>query len=247
MSEQSTPAGWYPDTDGSEGQRYFDGTKWTEDRTPVPPHEHLTFAAAVRTDDGRKRTVLLLIAVVIVVVVAVLLIANIHLGGASGGTVGARPSSAPPATSPANVSGPAGPSVAASSQPAPRAGVGQEVRDGAFAFVVSGVENATVVADTNDSSATTAPRGVFVIVKMTVTNVGDQTQSFTASLQRLKAGGNTFDASQDAQGYLGASTQDVDPGNQIEVSVAFDVPVGATPESIELHDSPSSTGVEVFF
>ena len=246
MSEQSTPAGWYPDTDGSEGQRYFDGSKWTEDRTPVPAHEHLTFAAAVRTGGGHKRTVFVLIAAVIVGAVAVLVIANIHFGGASGGTVGARPSSAP-ATSPASVLEPAGPSVAASSPAAPRAGVGQQVRDGAFAFVVNGVENAAVVADMNDSSVTTSPQGVFVIVKMTVTNVGDQTQSFTTSLQRLKAGGNTFDASQDADGYLGAGTQDLDPGNQIDVAVAFDVPVGATPESIELHDSPSSTGVEVFF
>jgi hypothetical protein len=28
----STPAGWYPDPDGGAGQRYWDGTAWTEHR-----------------------------------------------------------------------------------------------------------------------------------------------------------------------------------------------------------------------
>jgi uncharacterized RDD family membrane protein YckC len=30
----AAPAGWYPDPDGSGGQRYFDGTDWTEHRAP---------------------------------------------------------------------------------------------------------------------------------------------------------------------------------------------------------------------
>ena len=28
----TTPAGWYPDPSGQPGQRYFDGTNWTEHR-----------------------------------------------------------------------------------------------------------------------------------------------------------------------------------------------------------------------
>lgn len=31
------PAGWYPDPDGIPGQRYFDGTNWTEQRAPAFP------------------------------------------------------------------------------------------------------------------------------------------------------------------------------------------------------------------
>jgi hypothetical protein len=27
---ESPPAGWYPDPSGTPGQRYFDGTDWTE-------------------------------------------------------------------------------------------------------------------------------------------------------------------------------------------------------------------------
>jgi uncharacterized RDD family membrane protein YckC len=32
----TAPAGWYPDPDGSGGQRYFDGTDWTGHRAPPP-------------------------------------------------------------------------------------------------------------------------------------------------------------------------------------------------------------------
>ncbi|MFL6087872.1 MAG: MmpS family transport accessory protein [Mycobacterium sp.] len=30
LMTQSTPPGWYPDPEGGQGQRYFDGNKWTE-------------------------------------------------------------------------------------------------------------------------------------------------------------------------------------------------------------------------
>lgn len=37
MPEQVPVAGWYPDPDGSGGQRYFDGTAWTAHRSPAEP------------------------------------------------------------------------------------------------------------------------------------------------------------------------------------------------------------------
>nr|WP_225951671.1 DUF4352 domain-containing protein [Mycobacterium sp. OAS707] len=40
----TTPAGWYPDPDGSGGQRYWDGSTWTEHRAPAaqePAGEHV--------------------------------------------------------------------------------------------------------------------------------------------------------------------------------------------------------------
>ena len=33
----TTPAGWYQDPDGSGGQRYWDGSAWTEHRAPATP------------------------------------------------------------------------------------------------------------------------------------------------------------------------------------------------------------------
>lgn len=35
-NELSTPAGWYPDAEIPGGQRYWDGSQWTEHRTPPP-------------------------------------------------------------------------------------------------------------------------------------------------------------------------------------------------------------------
>src|SRR5436190_7533697 len=35
MTTPTTPAGWYPDPDGSGGQRYWDGFIWTEHRSPA--------------------------------------------------------------------------------------------------------------------------------------------------------------------------------------------------------------------
>ena len=35
MTTPPTPAGWYPDPDGTGGQRYWDGMAWTEHRSPA--------------------------------------------------------------------------------------------------------------------------------------------------------------------------------------------------------------------
>ena len=35
MTTPQTPAGWYPDPDGRGGQRYWDGSAWTENRSPA--------------------------------------------------------------------------------------------------------------------------------------------------------------------------------------------------------------------
>ena len=37
MTTPRTPAGWYPDPDGSGGQRYWDGSAWTEHQSPATP------------------------------------------------------------------------------------------------------------------------------------------------------------------------------------------------------------------
>ena len=46
-----TPAGWYPDPDGSDGQRYWDGNSWTEHRAPAaePPAEEPTAVVQLRS------------------------------------------------------------------------------------------------------------------------------------------------------------------------------------------------------
>ncbi|MGA9277162.1 DUF2510 domain-containing protein, partial [Ilumatobacter sp.] len=36
MGAGSTPAGWYPDVERAGGERYWDGSAWTEHRRPAP-------------------------------------------------------------------------------------------------------------------------------------------------------------------------------------------------------------------
>jgi hypothetical protein len=36
MTTSNTPSGWYPDPDGSGGQRFWDGAGWTDHRVPAP-------------------------------------------------------------------------------------------------------------------------------------------------------------------------------------------------------------------
>ena len=37
MTAPLPPPGWYPDPNGAPAQRYFDGTKWTDQLAPVSP------------------------------------------------------------------------------------------------------------------------------------------------------------------------------------------------------------------
>jgi cytoskeletal protein RodZ len=94
------------------------------------------------------------------------------------------------------------------------------VTDGNFTFEVTGVETAPSVKYGDAPVAKTA-QGEFLIVHMTVTDTGAMSATFLGTLQKLKAGGTK------------------------DVAIAFDVPPGTTPDSIELHGDPISSGVEV--
>ena len=87
--------------------------------------------------------------------------------------------------------------------------------------------------------------GEFVVVHMTVTNVGTDPASFIGMFQTLHAGGTTYPLDDEATAYLEGTFADLEPGQSADVSVAYDVPVGTPPESIELHADPSTPGAEV--
>jgi hypothetical protein len=123
--------------------------------------------------------------------------------------------------------------------------VGQEVRDGNFSFVIAGVERVDVVADPDFSELQKAAQGEYVVVKMTVTNVGAEAQTFFASFNTLSDGSTVYEADDEAGVYLGNTLVDLKPGDSVDTVVAFDVPKGTDVESIELHDGPFSDGVTV--
>lgn len=129
------------------------------------------------------------------------------------------------------------------------AGIGQPVQDGKFEFVVSGVEAG--VPFIGPEGFGEQAQGQFVIVRTTVTNIGDEAQSFSASNMTLfDDQGRKFDADSWASSLVDDTNasgiyDNINPGNSAQVALVFDIPVDAVPSSVKLHDSMFSGGVEV--
>ncbi|OAT70909.1 MULTISPECIES: DUF4352 domain-containing protein [Mycobacteroides] len=222
---QSAAPGWYPDPSGAPGQRYFDGTNWTVTAPPPPP--------APAPKKGRKWPW------IVGGVVVLLFIAGL-VGGKKEDD---KPASATPAAS-APRSGGSGATQAEKAAP----GVGSEVRDGKFAFVVDKIDvGKSVVGRDDNQFMQKKAQGEWAVLSMTVTNISDKPQTFFAENQKLIAGGKTFSADSTASMYLvdDALMTEINPGNKIDVKVAFDVPVGTEPDQVKLHDSAFSGGVTI--
>lgn len=130
---------------------------------------------------------------------------------------------------------------------APMAGIGQEARDGKFAFTVTGMDTAKTTGDPSNPYEQTTAQGVYVIVSMTIQNIGDRSQSFFATNQKLIGSADRqYSPDDQADFWLNKDIEtDINPGNQVQAKVAFDVPEGTQPSAIELHDSVFSGGVKV--
>ena len=82
---------------------------------------------------------------------------------------------------------------------------------------------------------------------MSVLNTGAAPAQFIGTLQKLHAGGTVYNIDDEASFYLGGGFVEIPPGGEALVGVAFDVPPGTVPESIELHFDPLSPGVQLPF
>jgi len=125
---------------------------------------------------------------------------------------------------------------------------GTEVRDGSFAFTVTAVD--PPVTTLGSGSFSSKAQGRYVLVHVTVRNVGDEAELFSDTSQKLlDAAGREYDASTGAAAlYLpdsNAFLNNINPGNSVDGTLVFDVPVGLRPAAVELHDSPFSRGVRV--
>jgi len=123
------------------------------------------------------------------------------------------------------------------------------VRDGKFEFVVRSVQPGLSEVGDNPFLNQKA-QGQFVIVTLSVQNIGDRPQGFSPSNQKLfDTAGRSFETDTSAQIALDnndiAVWDNINPGNTVDVSLVYDMPVGAVPASIELHDSMFSGGVTV--
>ena len=172
------------------------------------------------------------------------------IGLASGGedekksptTTASAPSSSVSTVAPVPVAPePVGPTVA----PA-----GSAVRDGKFEFRVLSIERAKSVSDpTGNPYMTTTAQGEFIVITMSVTNIGNEAQNYFGQNQKvIDANGREYDANSAAGMWMNTGLSimgDINPGNAIQVKIAFDVPPGTQATELELHDSMFSGGVSV--
>lgn len=127
--------------------------------------------------------------------------------------------------------------------------LGKSVRDGKFAFTVTSMER-PAKSFTDRFGSTQTAQGVFVVVRMDVTNIGYEARTLTATdLYLVDHQGQRYATSSAISSLAGAETifyEKINPGHTVRFApVLFDVAPGTEIASIELHDSLSSTGVRV--
>lgn len=224
------PPGWYPDPSGAPGTRYWDGRQWAATTAPPP----------------KKNNALLIVGVVSGVFA--LLVVGLLILGAIGASVQHDKKPAPPNAAP-SFSSQSAPSKAPAPAPAggstPTASIGQEVRDGQFAFIVTSVDRSKQAGDLSNQFEIVTAQGEFLNVHMTVTNTGNHAQTFFATNQHLKIGSNTYDANSMAALWTRSASETINPGNSIQAVLSFDVPPGAGSGTLQLHDSAFSGGTQV--
>lgn len=135
---------------------------------------------------------------------------------------------------------------ATTSASAPRAAIGQEVRDGNFGFVVTSVDVSKTARDPSIQFEIVPKQGEFVHVHLTVRNIADRPQRFFAYNQTLQIGANQFSSNNEATMWTQAMTVEIKPGTSIQAVVSFDVPRGTTNDGVlTVHGSSSSDGARI--
>ena len=132
-------------------------------------------------------------------------------------------------------------------EPAQAAKLGTAVRDGQFEFTVTKVQAG--VAKLGSDMFGEKAQGQFVLVHVTVENIGDEAQYFSDSNQKVQdAKGREFSADTGAALYVDDNDvflNEINPGNTVKGVLVYDMPKNTRPASIELHDSAFSGGVTV--
>lgn len=129
-----------------------------------------------------------------------------------------------------------------------RAVIGTEVRDGKFAFTVEKIKCG--IAQVGSSDFGSKAQGQYCAVTMSVSNIGNEPQTFFSSNQKLfDSQGREFSNDSTAEIYaedVNSWLKDIDPGNALIGAVYFDIPQDAKIDYLELHDSAFSSGVKVY-
>lgn len=131
----------------------------------------------------------------------------------------------------------------------PQAGIGEQVQDGSFAFTVTGVEQAQTLGQEMMSSEA---QGKYVIVNLSVQNVGDEAGTFNAGSSQVAfdSQGREYQTSEDAimsgEGSDDSSfLQQINPGSSVDGRLVYDVPEQTQLTEVELHGGTFSSGAQV--
>lgn len=127
------------------------------------------------------------------------------------------------------------------------AGIGDSVTSGHFKFTVTKVRDG--VAQIGGSEFGVKAQGQYILVSVKVTNVGDSSEMFMGSDQKLfDKDGKEYSADDEAAIYLDDSNsflEDINPGNTVTGTIVFDVPKTVTPKYIEFSGALFSSSVKV--
>lgn len=140
------------------------------------------------------------------------------------------------------------PATSKASKPAEKtAKVGDTVVDGSFAYTVKKVR--TGVRHVGDSTFGETAQGQFVIVNVTVRNVGDEAVSFhTDDAYLFDDKGRRYDADTEANITIDYDNwlEEINPGNTMKGKIVFDIPKKVEPVSLELNNFLGGDGGATF-
>ncbi|GAB3060191.1 DUF4352 domain-containing protein [Sediminivirga luteola] len=121
----------------------------------------------------------------------------------------------------------------------PIAGIGDAVASGDMEITVTEVE--TGVSRVGNEYLGTDASGQFIVVHVSVTNVGDSAVHFTGSdVTLIDDEGRSFSSSTEASFYVEDANslfEQINPGNTVTGQVVFDVPEDADPGTLEFRGS----------
>jgi hypothetical protein len=131
-----------------------------------------------------------------------------------------------------------------SSSPTTTAAAG-EATDGDFVFSVASTDSGDTITSPIDESVVKTANGEYFVAYITVGNNGAAPLTWLSVLQTLSDGTTTYSPDVEASAALTGDQITINPGEQLEVALAFDVPIGTVPTTIQLHGDPGSAGVEL--
>ena len=124
---------------------------------------------------------------------------------------------------------------------------GRAATDGKFEFTATQLLRGPTLTRLGKIKSAQKPDGEFVVVRLSVRNISDQTKLYSAQSQKLSAGGHEYgdDALAEVALYNNQPTADIGRGRTLETTAIFDVPVGSVLDSLLVHDTLGSSGAAI--